>query len=318
LRVRVVAIVSVAVGLLAVSGLALAASPSVGSLTEAEAGPTSVLFSASASGTEDGSRWTLSGHGELIVDRPFEQQTATTQRASGTVLLTIRRAGSGSVRLRMEIIRAVPYHSTYHFGSFQNDETHFQTLHLPLRVIETSAPRSCPLRRTGILKLNVGPKSLLKGGSALEFSGCKYSFSAVGTPVTITPTPKPWLTTPTSVTLKVNDWSLTATKAKPAAYLHHENDQPLESREPLSIRANVDRPLPKGWKLTVYHNGDVLSEGNGVYYKVCEIVGPSTTTSCSDTRPGRVGPFDDTVWAAVSAPTYLAMHSDISFHFNAP
>jgi hypothetical protein len=63
--------------------------------------------------------------------------------------------------------------------------------------------------------------------------------------------PEAVVTTPTSVTLEVNDWSLTATKAKPAVYLHHEQDQPLPSRDPLSIRAKIDRPLPKGWKLTV-------------------------------------------------------------------
>jgi hypothetical protein len=121
---------------------------------------------------------------------------------------------------------------------------------------------------------------------------------------------------PTAVTLTVNDWTLTATKADPAAYLHHEQDEPLTSEKPLKIRASINHPLPKGWKLTVYHNGDVLSHGNGDWYKVCEIVGPSATTSCGDNRPGRIGPFDDIVWAAVSAPTYLAMHSDIYLHFN--
>jgi len=140
--------------------------------------------------------------------------------------------------------------------------------------------------------------------------------------------PQPGLTTttaqgaaespPTRVTLTVNGWTLTATKAKPAVYLHHEQDQPLASETPLTIRASIDHPLPAGWKLVIYHNGDVLSQGNGVWYKVCEIDGPSTATSCGGARPGRVGPFDDIVWVAVSAPTYLAMHSDIYFHFNKP
>jgi hypothetical protein len=123
---------------------------------------------------------------------------------------------------------------------------------------------------------------------------------------------------PTSVTLTVNGWTLVASKANPAVYLHHEQDQPLASETKLTIHASIDHPLPKGWTLTIYHNGDVLSHGNGDYYKVCELVGPSTTTSCGATRPGRVGPFDDIVWAAVGAPTYLAMHSDIYFHFNPP
>jgi hypothetical protein len=125
-------------------------------------------------------------------------------------------------------------------------------------------------------------------------------------------------TEPTTLTLRVNGWSLTATKAKPAVYLHHEQDQPLASETELSIHASIDQPLPKGWKLTVYHNGDVLSHGNGVWHKVCEVIGPSKALSCGDTRAGRVGPFDDLVWAAVAAPTYLAMHSDISFRFNQP
>jgi hypothetical protein len=123
---------------------------------------------------------------------------------------------------------------------------------------------------------------------------------------------------PTKLTLAVNGWSAMATKAKPAAYLHHEQDQPLASQTALRIRATIDHPLPKGWKLVVFHNGDVLSQGNGVYYKVCELDGPTTTTSCGATRPGRAGPFDDAVFAQLLAPTYLAMHSDIYFHFNGP
>jgi hypothetical protein len=123
---------------------------------------------------------------------------------------------------------------------------------------------------------------------------------------------------PTKLTLTVEPWSLTATKAKPAVYLHHEQDEPLASKTKLTINVSIDHPLPKGWKLTVYHNGDVLSQGNGVWYKVCEVVAPNKAITCGDTRPGRVGPFDDLVYATLTAPTYLAMHSDISFHFNPP
>ena len=129
---------------------------------------------------------------------------------------------------------------------------------------------------------------------------------------------KPTPPAPTKVTLTVNGWTLSATTAKPAVYLHHEQDQPLASETALKIRASIDVPLPKGWKLVIYHNGDVLSHGNGDWHKVCEIDSPSTSVSCGETRPGRVGPFDDVVWAAVSAPTYLAMHADVYLHFTAP
>jgi hypothetical protein len=125
-------------------------------------------------------------------------------------------------------------------------------------------------------------------------------------------------TEPTTLTLTVNGWTVTATKAKPAAYVNHREDQPLASETALTIRATLDHPLPKGWKLIVYRTGDPLSPGNGVYYKVCEVDSPSTATSCKASRPGRIGPFDDTVFASLSAPTYLAMHSDIDIHFNAP
>jgi hypothetical protein len=125
-------------------------------------------------------------------------------------------------------------------------------------------------------------------------------------------------TGPTTLTLTVNGWTVTATKAKPAAYVNHREDQPLASETALTIRATLDHPLPKGWKLIVYRTGDPLSPGNGVYYKVCEVDSPSTATSCRASRPGRIGPFDDTVFASLSAPTYLAMHSDIDIHFNAP
>jgi hypothetical protein len=140
---------------------------------------------------------------------------------------------------------------------------------------------------------------------------CPRTVAAVGQPLCGSPQP-------TKLTLSVNSWSATATKAKPGAYLHHEQDQPLASETPLTIRASLDQPLPKGWKLIVFHNGDVLSQGNGVYYKVCELDGPSKATSCGATRPGRVGPFDDVVFVQLLAPTYLAMHSDIYLHFNTP
>jgi hypothetical protein len=71
---------------------------------------------------------------------------------------------------------------------------------------------------------------------------------------------------------------------KAAAYVNHRQDQPLASETALTIRAAIDHPLPKGWKLIVYRTGDPLSPGNGVYYKVCEVDSPSTATSCGVPR----------------------------------
>jgi hypothetical protein len=172
------------------------------------------------------------------------------------------------------------------------------------------------------------PKSAIEAGLQARVTAPdgRSKFSDISTSVLNGSGPRVFLvilpnakaTPPTKLTLTVNGWSQTATTARPAVYLHHEQDQPLASETKLTIRVTIDHPLPKGWKLTVYHNGDVLSQGNGVWHKVCEVDAPSTATSCGDTRPGRVGPFDDIVWAAVTAPTYLAMHSDIYFHFNPP
>jgi hypothetical protein len=72
----------------------------------------------------------------------------------------------------------------------------------------------------------------------------------------------------------------------------------------LTIKATIDRPLPSGWRLIVFHNGDPKSQGNGVYYTVCEINGKAgnSQTSCGDTRPTLPSPGDDFVGAQVQSP----------------
>jgi hypothetical protein len=121
---------------------------------------------------------------------------------------------------------------------------------------------------------------------------------------------------PTKLTLTVNGRSVTATTAAPSAHL--SQGVVFASQTPVTIRVASDRPMPRGWKVVVFHNGDPLSQGNGVYYKVCELNATTTATSCGDTRPGRVGPFDDTVFAQVLSPTGLVFNTEIDFHFNAP
>ena len=119
---------------------------------------------------------------------------------------------------------------------------------------------------------------------------------------------------PTSLTLTVNGTSVTATKSSPSAYLPAPLELPSDSS--LTITAAADKPMPPGWKLVVYHTGDPQSEGNGVYYKVCEA--DAGSASCGDTRPGRTGPSDDEVYANVLAPTYVALHAVIDIHYAAP
>jgi hypothetical protein len=119
---------------------------------------------------------------------------------------------------------------------------------------------------------------------------------------------------PTSLTLTVNGASVTATKSSPSA--HAPTPLELPSDSSLAISAGADKAMPPGWKLVVYHTGDPQSEGNGVYYKVCEA--DAGSASCGDTRPGRTGPSDDEVYAQVLAPTYVALNAVIDIHYDAP
>jgi hypothetical protein len=112
----------------------------------------------------------------------------------------------------------------------------------------------------------------------------------------------------------VNGASVTATKSSPSA--HAPTPLELPSDSSLAISAGADKAMPPGWKLVVYHTGDPQSEGNGVYYKVCEA--DAGSASCGDTRPGRTGPSDDEVYAQVLSPTYVALSAVIDIHYDAP
>jgi hypothetical protein len=99
-----------------------------------------------------------------------------------------------------------------------------------------------------------------------------------------------------------------------------ERPRPDAARAALRLLARDQRRCRQGyatgWKLVVYHTGDPQSEGNGVYYKVCEA--DAGSASCGDTRPGRTGPSDDEVYAQVLTPTYVALSAVIDIHYDAP
>ncbi len=75
--------------------------------------------------------------------------------------------------------------------------------------------------------------------------------------------------------------------------------------------------MPKGWKIEVRHNGDVLSSGSGDYPAVCQV--KSGASSCSVTRPPPDGGADRATWMTSStpilAPTYVARNVQIMVNY---
>jgi hypothetical protein len=124
--------------------------------------------------------------------------------------------------------------------------------------------------------------------------------------------PNAKLTPPSKLTLTVNGTTGTATKTATLAQTHPTAPQ-VAPNSSLTIKATVDRPLPKGWRLIVFHNGDPKSQGNGNYYTVCQINGANgnTQTSCGDTRPTLPSPGDDFVGAQVQSPQGLLFNIQI-------
>jgi hypothetical protein len=125
--------------------------------------------------------------------------------------------------------------------------------------------------------------------------------AATPRPAVTTPTtPPPSKTEPSELTLLVGSTKATATTKSTSA---HVSAPQVAAGSLLTIKAVVDHPLPTGWKLVIYHNGDPLSQGNGVYYKVCEIDGASgnTQTSCGNTRPTLPYPVDDVVFGGLTS-----------------
>lgn len=137
---------------------------------------------------------------------------------------------------------------------------------------------------------------------------CLRTTSTAGQPLCGSPNPS-------KLTLTVNGTNAAATKAAPSAHVPIPS---LASGAPLTINVATDEPMPKGWKVVVYHNGDPLSQGNGVYYEVCKLDDTSDATSCGDTRPGRTGPLDDIVFAELLSTTGLVFYAEVEIHFNAP
>jgi hypothetical protein len=118
------------------------------------------------------------------------------------------------------------------------------------------------------------------------------------------------------LTLTVNGTAAVATKAAPSAHVPIPS---LASGAPLAIKVTTNAPLPRGWKVIVFHNGDPLSQGNGVYYKVCQLDASTTGTSCGATRPPfGPGPFEDIVFAQLLSPTALIFNTEIEIFYKAP
>jgi hypothetical protein len=117
---------------------------------------------------------------------------------------------------------------------------------------------------------------------------------------------------PTVLTLMVNGTTGTAFANAPLSSTHPTAPQ-VAPNSALTIKAMIDHPLPAGWRLIVFHNGDPKSTGNGNYYTVCEIDGSAsnTQTSCGDTRPTLPSPGDDFVGAQVQSPQGLVFNIQI-------
>jgi hypothetical protein len=122
---------------------------------------------------------------------------------------------------------------------------------------------------------------------------------------------------PSQMTLTVNGTIAKATTASNSTHVTAPNVSPGSS---LTIEGTLDEPLPAGWKFVVFHNGDPLSAGNGSYYTVCQITGPSGAgpTSCGDTRPTLPSPGDDYVGAQLTSPGGLVMYIQIYVPVRAP
>ena len=127
---------------------------------------------------------------------------------------------------------------------------------------------------------------------------CGHDFSAVGA-VKIVPVPKPALL-PSTLTLTVNGESCEARVGK-NCYRTGYPDPPVvaAANTSLSMKAETDHPMPKGWTLEIRRTGDLLSS-SGNYYQVCRT---TTDDTCEGTRPGQPAGYPDGVYADVTGPT---------------
>jgi hypothetical protein len=139
-----------------------------------------------------------------------------------------------------------------------------------------------------------------------------------GAIVRIVPTPRPALL-PSELTLTVNGESCTAHVRKNCYRPGNGGDSvKVPSLEPLTIKAEANERMPKGWLLQVYRTSDPLSPGNGVYYLVCKT---TTAASCEAIRPGlsaRDGDIGDLVYAQVAYPPGTWLYAQINLVFKKP
>jgi hypothetical protein len=238
----------------------------------------------------------LHGAGRLVLpDLPPPKTDAAAPAGAATSSFRIVRAGSSAT------VRVFLYKYYY---SFDRDGQLKQIVYLGGEVTRSTIA-ACRVGSTAELAVQDPAKRVSGLGTF-----CGNDQGMVGT-VSINPSPRP-TPLPTELTLKVNGWDQQADATHSS--IHFVEGEPLARNTALTISASTDRPLPPGWTVDVFHNGDVESPGNGSYYRVCHLV--KDDTSCDEVRRGRVGPFDDVVWARMTSPTGVALYVEIDFHFN--
>jgi hypothetical protein len=123
---------------------------------------------------------------------------------------------------------------------------------------------------------------------------------------------------PSRLTLTVNGTTGVATTTDNSIHITAPKVAPNSN---LAIKAMLDLPLPRGWTMVVFHNGDPKSQGNGVWYQLCDLTGSATPSAasasaakppeCADTRPTLPSPGDDFVGAQVRSPTGFSLYIQI-------
>ncbi|MDB5056564.1 MAG: hypothetical protein JWO59_36 [Chloroflexi bacterium] len=126
---------------------------------------------------------------------------------------------------------------------------------------------------------------------------------------------KPLLPTqPTKLTLTVNGTPAESTVNHRSTYV--DLPSPVHFGTTLTVQAVTDAPMPQGWFLHVYRTG-MQDPKLGGYLQVCHTV----TTTCSYSSaemPALTKQYDtvqESVFAVVSAPTYTALNSQITFNW---
>lgn len=264
-------------------------------------------------------------------------------KGSGTVTLTsvpdaaskvaAKRVTGSPITLKVRVrggdtYKTVEFHVTgaIYAYSQEGQKTLHHVLTLNLRV-DRSTLAACPVGSTGYATISHSERYTTSDKiNVRAVGGCDdYTLEndlqkdhVRRATVSIVLTPRPALL-PSRIELKVNGTTAIATVGTHSGPDSSHVDAPsVAPRAPLEIDVSVDEPLPPGWKLTIRHNGDPNSKGNGDYWVVCEIDGQAgyTNTTCGDTRPALASPGDDFVAAALVTPTglYLGAQVHIPVH----